>query len=412
MSLSLEQCRNADARDPLADYRQRFRLPEGVIYLDGNSLGAMPERAFEHMRQVIEQEWGRGLIRSWNQAGWINLPQRLGGKIAPLIGAHPNEVVVTDSTSVNLFKLAAAALRARPGRTRVITESGNFPTDGYILQGLRDAWPQEIDLVSVPLAEIPAWLDENTALVLLTHVHYKTGAVAPMADITRQVQALGGLMLWDLSHTAGAMPVDLRACGVDLAVGCGYKYLNGGPGAPAFLYVAEALQATLRQPIAGWFGHAEPFAMAERFEPAADIRRMTTGTTAVLGASALEVGLDLFADVDLVQVREKSKALTQCMIAQVQETCADAGFELASPQDPEQRGSQVAFRHPQAYAIMQALIARGVIGDFRAPDILRFGMAPLYIGYTDILAAVDILADIMRTGEWQAPEFAQRQAVT
>ncbi len=409
---SLEACRQLDERDPLAKARDAFQVPHGILYLDGNSLGCMPRAAPERLRRVVDHEWGEGLIRSWNTADWIGLPERLGAKIAPLVGADPGEVIVTDSTSVNLFKLAAAAMRMRPGRRTVITEPGNFPTDLYILQGLVDFMPEAPRLITCPIEEIPARLDDDTALVLLTHVHYKTGHVRPMRALTEAVQAAGALMLWDLSHSTGAMPLALSETGVDLAVGCGYKYLNGGPGAPAFLYVAERHQAELDQPIYGWFGHAEPFAMSDDYRPAPGIRRAITGTTPILGASALEVGLDVFETVSMNDIRFKSMALTQLMIDQVRRRCPASGFVLASPEAASDRGSQVAFRHPDAYAIIQAMIDRGVIGDFRAPDIMRFGMAPLYIGYRDVWNAVEALVEVMESGIWRATKYQQRSAVT
>lgn len=401
-----------DRQDPLASFRDRFHVPEGIIYLDGNSLGCLPRATVERMQTVITQEWGQGLIRSWNEADWIGLPQRLGGKLAPLLGAQANEVLITDSTSINLFKLAAAAIKLRPGRHKIITEPGNFPTDRYILQGLSDFMAGEPELVTLPLEDIPAALDDDTALVVLTHVHYKTGHRRDMETITGQVQAAGALMLWDLSHTAGAMPVDLNGTGVDMAVGCGYKYLNGGPGAPAFVYVRADHQSDLQQPIYGWFGHAEPFAMSDDYAPHAGLERTLTGTTGVLGASALEVGLDLFADVDMEALRVKSVAMTRQLIEGIESRCADFGFVLASPRTDAERGSQVSFHHPEGYAIMRALIDRGVIGDFRAPDIVRFGVAPLYLRYQDIADAVDILHDIMRRETWNTPDYKARQAVT
>lgn len=410
--MSLEQCQQKDAADPLAHVRSQFHLPTNVIYLDGNSLGCLPKATAARMRAVVEDEWGNGLIRSWNQADWITLPQRLGGKIAPLLGADPDEVMVTDSTSVNIFKLAAAALRLRPDRRKIITEFGNFPTDRYILQGLCEFSANAPELVTTTAHNILDAIDDETALVVLTHVHYKTGALHDMAAITARAHEKGALVLWDLSHSAGAVPLGLQACDVDLAVGCGYKYLNGGPGAPAFVFVAQRLQETFRQPIYGWFGHAQPFAMRDDYVPASGITQTLTGTTSVLGASALEVGLDIFSTVDLAQVRQKSKDLTDLLIALVEQRCAEHGLVLVSPRNADARGSQVSFRHPEGYAIMQALIDRGVIGDFRAPDIVRFGVAPLYVSHEDIWRAVDVLADILSTGYWDQPRFKAQQAVT
>ncbi|WP_240753895.1 kynureninase [Natronospirillum operosum] len=409
---TLEEARARDARDPLRTSRDQFHIPADTIYLDGNSLGCMPKATAARLRQVVEQEWAEGLIRSWNDADWINLPQRVGARIAPLIGAEPDEVLMTDSTSINLYKLAAAAVRMQPGRRRIITEPGNFPTDRYILQGLADSLQEQPELVTLPAEQIADAIDEDTALVMLTHVHYKSGRLHDMAAITQQARACGALMLWDLSHSAGALPVDLNGCGADMAVGCGYKYLNGGPGAPAFAWVAKRHHERLNQPIWGWFGHASPFAMSDDYVPAEGLRQVLTGTTAVLGASALETGLVLFADIDMAVLRRKSQQLTQQFIEAVERRCPKAGFELASPRDPEMRGSQVSFHHPEGYAIMQALIDRGVIGDFRAPDIIRFGMAPLYVGFEDIHNAVEILGDIMDYRHWDDPRYRQRNAVT
>lgn len=409
---TLEEARALDARDPLRSSRDQFHLPDGVIYLDGNSLGCMPKATAARLRQVVEQEWAQGLIRSWNDADWINIPQRVGARIAPLIGGEPDEVLMTDSTSINLYKLAAAAVRMQPGRRKIITEPGNFPTDRYILQGLCDSLKEQPELVTLPPEQIPDAIDRDTALVVLTHVHYKSGRLHDMQAITARARQQGALMLWDLSHSAGAVPVDLNGCEADMAVGCGYKYLNGGPGAPAFVWVAKRHHERLNQPIWGWFGHASPFAMSDDYTPAAGLHQVLTGTTGVLGASALEIGLELFADVDMGTLRRKSQALTQAFIEGVERRCPEAGFVLASPRDAEQRGSQVSFHHPEGYAIMQALIDRGVIGDFRAPDIVRFGMAPLYVSFEDIHNAVEILGDIMGHRRWDDPKYQQRNAVT
>lgn len=410
--LTLAHCQALDAADPLAAFKSQFHLPDQVIYLDGNSLGCMPKATAARVRQVVEDEWANGLIRSWNTADWINLSARLGEKISPLIGAQPDEVRVTDSTSVNLFKLIAAAIRLRPGRRTIITEPGNFPTDRYIMQGVCDFMVEQPKLLTVPADDIVDAIDSDTAMVLLTHVHYKTGRVHDMARLTEAAQRAGALVLWDLSHTVGAMPVALNDCNADMAVGCGYKYLNGGPGAPAFVYVAERHHVDLQQPIYGWFGHASPFAMDDDYTPAPGLDRAQTGTPSVLGASAMEVGLDLFSTVDMTALRQKSMALTDLFIALVEEHCGGYGFELASPRSAAERGSQVSFRHPEGYAIMRALIDHGVIGDFRAPDIVRFGFAPLYISYSDVWHAVAQLADIMAQRRWDTAAYRHRQAVT
>lgn len=397
-----------DAADPLAGFRQRFCLPEGVIYLDGNSLGALPAATPAIMARVIAAEWGEGLIRSWNSAGWFDASARIGGKIAPLIGAGPHEVIACDSTSVNLFKLIAAALSMRPGRKGILSEPGNFPTDLYMIAGLERQGLAQRRLAD--RAQLEQALDDDVALLMLTHVHYKTGALHDMAALTRAAHAAGALVLWDLSHSTGALPVDLNAVGADFAVGCGYKYLCGGPGAPAFAFVAERHHADLAQPLTGWFGHAAPFAFADDYAPAPGIAQLLCGTPPVLGLAALEVGVDLIAEIGVNRLYGKSQALSafflDCLAAQ------GLTLECISPADASARGSQLSFRHPDAYAICQALIARGVIGDFRDPDVLRLGFAPAYLSFADIAAAARHLAEVLTTREWQRAEFSQRAAVT
>lgn len=404
----LERARAMDAADPLARYRDRFDLPDGVIYLDGNSLGALPKATPARLEQVVRGEWGTELIRSWNSAGWIDLPHRVGAKIAPLIGAQAHEVIACDSTSVNLFKLIAAALAVRPGRKVILSEPGNFPTDLYLIAGL-----EAQGLANRRLAEregLVDALDSDVALLLLTHVHYKTGALHDMAALSEAAHRAGALVLWDLSHTGGALPVDLNQCKADFAVGCGYKYLNGGPGAPAYAFVAERHHAALEQPLTGWMGHAAPFAFTDDYAPAPGIARLLCGTPPILGLAALEVGVDLVAEVGVERLYAKSQALStfllECLAA------AGATLELVSPSDPAQRGSQLSFRHPEAYALCQALIARGVIGDFRAPDVLRLGFAPAYLRFNDMALAAQELADILATGAWDRAEYKQRAAVT
>ena len=401
-----------DVADPLRAMRDRFVLPEGVIYLDGNSLGALPVATAARVAHVVQAEWGTGLIRSWNSAGWIAAPQRVGGKIAQLVGAAPHEVVVADSTSVNLFKLITAALTAHPERTVVLSEPGNFPTDLYMVESVIAALGGRHRLVLVPREELVAHMNHDTALVLLTHVHYKTADVFDMAAMTAAAHACGALMLWDLSHSVGAVPLDLRACGVDLAVGCGYKFLNGGPGAPAFLFVAERHHASLMSPLGGWMGHARAFEFVDHYEPAPGIARFLCGTPPVGAFAALESGVDLHLEVDMQVVAAKSRALSELFIDLVTAHCAPYGLELVGPPRGAPRGSHVSFRHPEAYAVMQALIARGVIGDFRAPDVMRFGLTPLYLRYADIAQAVAVLETVLRTEAWRAPEYRVRQAVT
>jgi kynureninase len=410
--LAREDCVARDRVDPLGGFRDRFHLPAGVVYLDGNSLGALPRVAAERLRAVVEEEWGRDLIKSWNIHGWIDLPRRAGDKIARLVGAKPGEVIVADSTSVNLFKLMAAALRLRPGRSVIVSERDNFPTDLYVAQGLIDLLGGGHKLRLIDRAEdAPDAIDGDVAVVSLTHVNYRTGRVYPMKDETAAAHKAGALMLWDLCHSAGALPVALDASDADLAVGCGYKYLNGGPGAPAFLYVAERLQDAIRPPLAGWMGHAAPFAFDVDYRPAPGIARTLVGTPPVLSLAALDAGLDVLLDADMQAIREKSLALGDLFLDLVAQECGDHGFRVVSVPRAI-RGSQVALGHEHGYAIMQALIERGVIGDFRMPDILRFGLTPLYVRYADIWDAVATLREIMMSGVWDQPKYHKRAAVT
>ena len=407
----LEEARAWDAADPLAEYRDRFELPDGVIYLDGNSLGPLPKATPARIERLLRSEWGGGLIRSWNatpdgEPGWIGWPQRLGSTIAPLVGAQPDEVIVADSVSVNLFKLIAAALEMRPGRKAVLSERGNFPTDLYMIEGLERQGLTERRLAE--RAELPSALGEDVALLLLTHVHYRTGERHDMAALTRAAHEAGALVLWDLSHSVGALPVDLDAIGADFAVGCGYKYLNGGPGAPAFAYVARRHHEALRQPLSGWMGHARPFAFDDDYAPAPGVDRLLCGTPPVLGMAALEVGAALVAEIGVERLWGKSIALRRWFLE-----CLDGSdLELVSPADQAAGGSQLCFRHAHAYALTQALIARGVIGDFREPDILRLGFAPAYLSFEDTARAATALREVLRTGAWDAPEYRERAAVT
>ena len=410
--LTRDDLAKLDAADELAEARNSFMLPDGVIYLDGNSLGAMPRTTPDRLREAAVAQWGRDLIKSWNTHGWIDLPRRVGDKIAGLIGAGPGEVVAADSTSVNLFKALAAALRLNPGRRVIVSERDNFPTDLYIAQGLTALLGRQDALRLVDAQEIPAAISDDTAVVMLTHVNYRTGAMHDMAEVTRTAHAKGALMLWDLAHSAGAVPVDLNGCGADFAVGCGYKYLNGGPGAPAFIWVARAHQEKFEQPLSGWLGHAAPFAFEPGYRPAAGIARYICGTPPVLSMVALEAGIDLMLGMDIAAIRRKSVALTDMFIRLVEQECGSQGVTLVSPRAAARRGSQVCFRHVDAYPIMQALIARGVIGDFRAPDILRFGFAPLYVRFVDVWDAVAALNEILTAGSWNRPEFRVRAAVT
>jgi kynureninase len=404
-----DEARELDAADPLAFARDRFRLPEGVIYLDGNSLGAMATAAMERLKRTVEQEWGEDLIASWNKHGWIDWPTRIAAKLAPIVAAKPNELLIADSTSVCLFKLLAAAVRARPGRRTILTQQRNFPTDLYVAQGLCDMLGLQLN--AVPADEILSAINADTAVVTLTHVDYRSAAFYDMRAVNDAAHAAGAPMLWDLSHSAGAIALDLDGTGCDLAVGCGYKYLNGGPGAPAFLYVAERLQHELRSPLQGWMGHAEPFAFDDDYRPVAGIGRFLTGTPSILALAALEAGLDTFAGISMRDVEAKGRALSQLFIDEVEARCGDE-VRLASPRDRRERGSHVVFAYPDGYAVMQALIARGVIGDFRAPDLMRFGFAPLYNSFAEIVRAAEVLAEILSSREWDQPRFHQRSKVT
>lgn len=404
----LERARCLDAGDPLKEFRERFDVPEGVIYLDGNSLGCLPKATPERLEQVVREEWGRDLIRSWNSAGWIDLSTKIGTKIAPLIGARADEVIACDSTSINLFKLISAALAMRPGRKVMLSEPGNFPTDLYMIEGLERQGLAERRLA--PREALADALDGDVALLLLTHTHYKTGELFDMAALTHAAHEAGALVLWDLSHSGGALPVDLNGCEADFAVGCGYKYFNGGPGAPAYAFVAERHLKAARQPLTGWMGHAAPFAFSDDYEAALGVEKLLCGTPPILGLAALEVGVDLVAEIGVDRLYEKSQALSEFF----RQCLSERGvvLDLVSPTDPDARGSQLSFRHDEAYAICQALIARGVIGDFRDPDILRFGFAPAYLRFEDMAEAARHLAEVLETGEWQCAEFRQRAAVT
>ena len=400
-----------DRADALASFRDRFTLPEGVVYLDGNSLGALPRDTAARVARTVEAEWGQGLIRSWNDAGWIDLAGRVADGIAGIVGAPAGSVVVADSTSVNLFKVLGAALAMRPGRRVILSERSNFPTDLYVAQGLSAFMGGSHAVRTVEPGEVVGAMDGDTAAVMLTHVNYRTGAMHDMAAVTAAAHAHGALTVWDLAHSAGAVPLDLAGAGADLAVGCGYKFLNGGPGAPAFLFAAPRHHGALRFPISGWLGHAAPFAFEHDYRPAPGLAHATVGTPPMLSLVALEVGVSLMADADMALVREKSLRQVD-LLAALMEDAAPGVFQRVTPVEPGRRGSQLCLSHPDAYAIMQALIARGVIGDFRAPDILRFGITPLTLRYEELADAADTLGGIMRTDAWRDPAFAVRRAVT
>jgi len=408
MTMDIEQARKLDAADPLAFARERFDLPDGVIYLDGNSLGAMPRGAPEKLL-ATQEEWRDDLIASWNRHDWIDWPTRIAAKLAPIVGARPSELLIADSTSVCLFKLLAAAARARLGRRTILSQQRNFPTDLYVAQGVAEMLG--LILKSVPADEVLGAIDRDTAVISLTHVDYRSALIHDMRAINDAARAAGALVVWDLSHSAGAIELDLNGTGCDLAVGCGYKYLNGGPGAPAFLYVAERLQEELRNPLQGWMGHAAPFAFVDDYQPARGILKFLTGTPSILSLAALEAGLDTFEGIAMRDLQSKSGKLSQLFIDEVEARCGDE-VRLASPRDPAQRGSHVVFAHPEGYAVMQALIARGVIGDFRAPDLMRFGFAPLYNRFADMVRAAEILAEILASREWDQPRFKAKAKVT
>ena len=411
--LTRESCRAMDENDPLAGFRDRFVLPEGVIYLDGNSLGALPRQTADRVHAVITGEWGQGLIRSWNDAGWFDKPQSLGDRLAPLIGAAPGEVVIGDSTSMSLFQVAIAAARLCPGRRVIVSEAENFPTDLYMLESVEELMGglerRLIDDAGPSLVEV---LDEDVAVVVLTHVNYRTGRMYDMAQVTRAVHDAGAIMVWDLCHSVGAVPIELNAAEADFAIGCTYKYLNGGPGSPSFIWAASRHHTESRPPLTGWHGHARPFDFGVDYAPGEGVTRFRVGTPQMLSMASLESALDLWTDVDMSQVREKSLHLTDLFIDLVESELAPWGWEVVTPREHTRRGSQVALRGENGYAVMQALIERDVIGDFRAPDLMRFGFTPLYVSYTDVWDAVAILKDVLQSQIWRSERFNRRGAVT
>ena len=411
MAITWEDLARQDAEDPLAGLREQFELPPDVVYLDGNSLGALPRQTAARVAEVVATEWGRGLIRSWNNAGWIELAGRVADKIAVVIGAAPGSVGVGDSTTVNLFKLLGAALSIRPERRTILSQAGNFPTDLYVAEGIAGLLGRGHVVRTAEPGAIADAIDADTAVVMLTHVDFRSGAMFDMAAITAAAQAAGATVLWDLAHSAGAVPLDLAGSGAEFAVGCGYKFLNGGPGAPSFLYIRPDLIDRVSLPLQGWLGHAAPFAFEPSFRPAAGIGRTVVGTPPILSLAALEVGVDSVLSADPGALRAKSVRLSTAMIDLVAQECGGA-LRLASPTDPAVRGSQVSFAHEDAYALTQALIARGVIGDFRAPDLIRFGITPLYLRYVDLWTAVATMREVLTSGAWRAPEHGRRRAVT
>ena len=410
--LSLAAARAFDAQDPLREFRDRFELPAGRVYLDGNSLGALPKTVLPRLIEVVEQEWGRDLISSWNRHDWINSPCAVGGKVARLIGADADEVIVADSTSVNLFRLVVAALQLAGSRRNVVSESGNFPTDLYVCEGATRLFGKGAALRAVERDQVLDAIDSSTALLLLTHVHYKSGELYPMKDLTAAAHARGALVAWDLSHSAGAVAIDLNGANADFAVGCGYKYLNGGPGAPSFLYVARRHQDRLLNPISGWLGHRAPFDFVDDYAPADGMRRFLSGTPSILANTALDAAVDTLLEAGVEQIAEKAQRLTEFFIELIESRCRGLGLTLASPRQSDRRGSHVSYAHPNGYEVMQALIDASVIGDFRAPDIMRFGFAPLYTRFEDVWLAVDALHSVLLSQRWREPRFAERAAVT
>ncbi|MDN3711759.1 kynureninase [Paracoccus cavernae] len=410
---TLDALRHRDATDVLAAFRSEFVLPEGMIYFDGNSLGPAPKEALSELEQAARQEWSQDLIRSWNSANWFQLPLELGDRIGAIIGAAAGQVAVSDSTSINIFKALSAALSLRPGRGTILAEASSFPTDLYIAEGLVATRPGlTLRLEGVDGARIEEMLDDDVAVVLLNHVNYRSGSLLDMAALTAKIHAAGALVIWDLCHSAGAVPIELDGAHADFAVGCSYKYLNGGPGAPAFLYAATRHHAELSQPLSGWWGHARPFAFETRYDAHQGIAKFLCGTQPILSLRALKGALAMWERVDMAALRAKSQSLTDLFIALVENRCAGHGLVLQTTRDRDLRGSQVSFSHPEAYPVMQALIERNVIGDFRAPDVLRFGFTPLYLSHEDVWNAVEILREVLDSGIWREPRFAARSAVT
>ncbi|MFY2825938.1 kynureninase [Ruegeria sp. MALMAid1280] len=387
-----------------------FDLPDGVIYLDGNSLGPLPRAASDRVNDMMRNEWGQMLITGWNKAGWMAMPTGLGDRIGRLIGAEPGTVVTGDTLSIKVYQAVASALELCPDRKVVLSDSGNFPSDLYMVDGLLRSLGSDYELRVVAPEDVAAHITEDVAVLMLTEADYRSGRMHDMKALTELAQANGTVTVWDLAHSAGAIPVDLSGCNADFAVGCTYKYLNGGPGAPAFIYVAPRLADRVRPALSGWLGHEAPFAFDLDYRPGSGIERMRVGTPPIIQMTALSAAMDIWDMADMADVRAKSIDLTELFIARVEATCPE--LQLASPRDPNQRGSQVSFRFADGYAAMQALIARGVIGDFRSPDIMRFGFTPLYIDEQDVERAVDILTDIMQNRLWDAPEYKVRQRVT
>jgi len=409
---SREACVGRDLVDPLRSFRDRFVIPDGIIYLDGNSLGPMPRAAADVLNHTIEREWGQDLIRSWNSAGWFDMPVRLGDRLGALIGAAPGQTLVCDTTSINLYKAIHAAIGLRPDRNVVIAEDQSFPTDLYIIEGaMKSAGrPMKRRLIGTDGPSIEALIDRNVAVAVLSHVNYRTGELLDMAAITKQLHDVGALVVWDLCHSIGVVEIAFDGHAVDFAVGCTYKYLNGGPGSPAFISVAKAHQATAQHPLSGWWGHAAPFAFDRDFRPDAGIKRFLCGTQPIISTRGVEVALDAMEGVEVVALRRKSLALTQLFMARVNALLP--GLDIVTPREPLQRGSQVGISFDNGYAVVQAMIERGVIGDFRAPDLMRFGFAPLYVRFGDVWDAAEILAECINAEVWRDPRYNRKLEVT
>lgn len=405
-------CEALDAQDPLKHKRAAFSIPQGMIYLDGNSLGVLPVNVPARVADVAQKQWGETLIKSWNEHGWFHLPQKIGDRIARLIGAPAGSVIAGDTISVNLFKLLGAAAKLNPKRRVILSDNGNFPSDLYVAQGFRDLMDDGYVLKVVDPEQVMDAIDESVAFTMITEVDYRTARLHDMKAVTKRAHEMGALTIWDLAHSAGATPVQLAACDADFALGCTYKYLNGGPGAPAFLYVKPELQDRVQPPLAGWWGHAAPFAFDLEYKPAPGIIRNQCGTQPMLSMAALDAALDVWDDVDMNVLRRKSLALCKTFIDLVEQRLSSHGVKVAGPRDMDQRGSHVSIHHPQGYAVMQALIAANVVGDFRAPDMMRFGFTPLYTSFAEVWDAVDILTRILDRAEWNQPQFLAKKAVT
>ncbi|QWG17233.1 kynureninase [Bradyrhizobium sediminis] len=410
--ISRDACVARDLVDPLRGFRDRFVIPEGVIYLDGNSLGPMPRNAAAALNRTIEQEWGHDLIRSWNSAGWFDMPVQLGDRVGTLLGAAPGQTLVCDTTSINLYKAIHAAIGLRPDRNVVIAEADSFPTDLYIVEGaMKSAGrPMQRRLIGTDGPSVEALLDRDVAVAVLSHVNYRTGELLDMAAITRQLHDAGALVVWDLCHSIGVVEIAFDGHAIDFAVGCTYKYLNGGPGSPAFIAVAKTHQATAQHPLSGWWGHAAPFAFDRNFRPDAGIKRFLCGTQPIISMRGVDAALDAMEGVEVAALRQKSLALTELFMSRVAELLP--GLDIVTPRQASLRGSQVGIAFDKGFAVVQAMIERGVIGDFRAPDLMRFGFAPLYVRFVDVWDAADILASCIDAEVWRDPRYNQVAGVT